>query len=82
MVLEADTAWPQVLGLEDELMTIAAALTVQSPFLRVDPGSPAATLRQTFSSEEGDAFTLLNVFDEWIRVHTLNAELETPDPES
>ena len=34
-----------VLGLEDELMTIAAALTVQSPFTRVDPGSPQAQVQ-------------------------------------
>ena len=55
-------------GLEDELMTIAAGLSIQSPFVRVDAGSSEATNRQQFVSEEGDPFTLLNVYDEWIRV--------------
>ena len=57
-----------VFGLEDELMTIAAALSIQSPFVRVDAGSSESTNRQKFVSEEGDPFTLLNVYDEWIRV--------------
>lgn len=55
-------------NLEDELMTIAAALSVQSPFLRVDPGTEPAKARERFTSEQGDAFTLLNLYDEWIRV--------------
>jgi HrpA-like RNA helicase len=55
-------------GLEDELMTIAAGLSIQSPFVRVDAGSSEATNRQQLVSEEGDPFTLLNVYDEWIRV--------------
>jgi hypothetical protein len=34
----------------------------------VDPGSSESTSRQKFVSEEGDPFTVLNVYDEWIRV--------------
>jgi len=57
-----------IFGLEDELMTMAAGLSIQSLFTRVDPGSAESTSRQKFVSEEGDPFTVLNVYDEWIRV--------------
>ena len=48
-------------------MTIGAGLSIQSLFQRLDPGSTAATLRAGFVSDEGDPFTILNVFDGWVR---------------
>lgn len=63
-----------IFGLADELMTIAAAISVQSPFQRVDPGSSEAQLRQGFVSEEGDPFTLLNAYDEWMKVKGARGE--------
>jgi len=35
-----------IFGLEDEMLTIAAALSIQPLFVRVDPGSSEATRRQ------------------------------------
>mmetsp|Transcript_49067 Transcript_49067/g.115291 ORF Transcript_49067/g.115291 Transcript_49067/m.115291 type:complete len:512 (-) Transcript_49067:32-1567(-) len=49
-------------------MTMAAALSVQSPLVRLDEGSPAMSARRELYSEEGDAFTLVNVFDMWIQI--------------
>lgn len=54
--------------LTDEVLTLAAALSVQSPLLRVDEDSPALQHRRELLSDEGDAFTVMNIYDEWIRV--------------
>lgn len=52
----------------DPVLTMAAALTVQSPF--VTRGNFDSTARHEFDSPHGDAFTLLNLFDQWIKVKT------------
>ncbi|XP_070213312.1 probable ATP-dependent RNA helicase DHX34 isoform X2 [Littorina saxatilis] len=53
----------------DPVMSIAAALSVQSPFTgkaHIDHDAIAA--RKSLESEHGDPLTLLNAFDEWIQV--------------
>ncbi|KAL4227796.1 negative regulation of nuclear-transcribed mRNA catabolic process [Mactra antiquata] len=53
----------------DPVLSIAAAMSVQSPFtskINTDVDSMAA--RKSLESDNGDPFTLLNAFDEWIQV--------------
>ncbi|XP_053323739.1 probable ATP-dependent RNA helicase DHX34 [Spea bombifrons] len=53
----------------EPVLTIAAALSVQSPFLRSATNNPeCATARKPLESDHGDPFTLLNVFNEWIQM--------------
>ncbi len=78
----------QLFRILDPVLTMAAALTVQSPF--VTRGNFDSTVRvalflllflfllldrsaqarHEFDSPHGDAFTLLNLFDQWIKVKT------------
>ncbi|XP_062891537.1 probable ATP-dependent RNA helicase DHX34 [Mobula hypostoma] len=54
----------------EPVLTLAAALSVQSPFVR--QASPdCATARKPLESDQGDPFTLLNVFEEWLQVKSL-----------
>ncbi|KAM4642667.1 putative ATP-dependent RNA helicase DHX34 [Discoglossus pictus] len=56
-------------SLVEPVLTIASALSVQSPFLRSATTNPeCATARKPLESEHGDPFTLLNVFNEWLQV--------------
>ncbi|CAH2313941.1 probable ATP-dependent RNA helicase DHX34 [Pelobates cultripes] len=56
-------------SLLEPVLTIASALSVQSPFLRSATNNPeCATARKPLESDQGDPFTLLNVFNEWIQV--------------
>ncbi|XP_062516968.1 probable ATP-dependent RNA helicase DHX34 [Corticium candelabrum] len=52
----------------DPVLTIAAALSVQSPFHRLLKGGESAvqTKRRELESDHGDMFTLLNAFDSWV----------------
>lgn len=53
----------------EPILTIAAALSVQSPFLRSAQNNPdCATARKPLESSQGDPFTLLNAFNEWVQV--------------
>ncbi|XP_064608809.1 probable ATP-dependent RNA helicase DHX34 [Liolophura sinensis] len=54
----------------DPVLSIAAAMSVQSPFTssRGHIDHDAAASRKSLESEHGDPFTLLNAFDEWIQV--------------
>ena len=53
----------------DPVLTIAAAMSVQSPFTRRFTNDPdVMNARQLLESEHGDPFTLLNAFDEWLHV--------------
>ncbi|XP_041090388.1 probable ATP-dependent RNA helicase DHX34 isoform X3 [Polyodon spathula] len=53
----------------EPVLTIAAALSVQSPFLRSAQNNPdCATARKPLESSQGDPFTLLNAFNEWVQV--------------
>ncbi|KAI1893670.1 hypothetical protein AGOR_G00126090 [Albula goreensis] len=58
-----------VFGLVEPVLTLAAALSVQSPFLRSSQHNPdCATARQPLHSNHGDPFTLLNTFNTWVQV--------------
>lgn len=51
----------------DPVLTIAAAMSVQSPFTRRFTNDPdVMNARQLLESNHGDPFTLLNAFDEWL----------------
>ncbi|NXY76428.1 DHX34 helicase, partial [Glareola pratincola] len=55
-------------GLAEPTLTVAAALSVQSPFLRAShPNPDCATARRPLESPHGDPLTLLNVFNEWVQ---------------
>uniref|UniRef100_W5LKD5 DEAH (Asp-Glu-Ala-His) box polypeptide 34 n=1 Tax=Astyanax mexicanus TaxID=7994 RepID=W5LKD5_ASTMX len=56
-------------SLVEPVLTIAAALSVQSPFLRSAQHNPdCSTARQPLNSDLGDPFTLLNTFNAWVQV--------------
>ncbi|KAG8448719.1 hypothetical protein GDO86_015696 [Hymenochirus boettgeri] len=56
-------------SLVEPVLTIASALSVQSPILRSSTNNPeCSTARKPLESEHGDPFTLLNIFNEWIQV--------------
>ncbi|KAK6188313.1 hypothetical protein SNE40_004514 [Patella caerulea] len=53
----------------DPVLSIAAAMSVQSPFpYKGHTDHEAVAARKPLESEHGDPFTLLNAFDEWIQV--------------
>ncbi|XP_069500655.1 probable ATP-dependent RNA helicase DHX34 [Ambystoma mexicanum] len=56
-------------SLVEPVLTIAAALSVQSPFLRGTQNNPdCTTARKPLESEHGDPFMLLNAFNEWVQI--------------
>ncbi|XP_055370241.1 probable ATP-dependent RNA helicase DHX34 isoform X2 [Betta splendens] len=56
-------------NLVEPVLTVAAALSVQSPFLRSSQQNPdCATARQPLHSNQGDPFSLLNTFNAWVEV--------------
>ncbi|XP_057684908.1 probable ATP-dependent RNA helicase DHX34 [Corythoichthys intestinalis] len=56
-------------NLVEPVLTVAAALSVQSPFLRSSQQNPdCATARQPLHCNQGDPFTLLNTFNAWVEV--------------
>ncbi|XP_075394093.1 putative ATP-dependent RNA helicase DHX34 isoform X2 [Tenrec ecaudatus] len=58
-----------VLQLAEPVLTIAAALSVQSPFTRSAQNNPeCAATRRPLDSDQGDPFTLFNVFNAWVQV--------------
>ena len=58
-----------VFNLVEPVLTVAAALSVQSPFLRSAQHNPdCATARTPLLSNQGDPFTLLNTFNAWVQV--------------
>uniref|UniRef100_A0A3P9IYE6 DEAH (Asp-Glu-Ala-His) box polypeptide 34 n=2 Tax=Oryzias latipes TaxID=8090 RepID=A0A3P9IYE6_ORYLA len=58
-----------VFNLVEPVLTVAAALSVQSPFLRSSQHNPdCSTARQPLQSNQGDPFTLLNTFNAWVEV--------------
>lgn len=55
--------------LAEPVLTIAAALSVQSPFPRSAQNNPeGAAARRPLESDLGDPFTLFNVFNTWVQV--------------
>lgn len=58
-----------VFKLVEPVLTVAAALSVQSPFLRSAQHNPdCSTARQPLNSNQGDPFTLMNTFNAWVQV--------------
>nr|XP_032822700.1 probable ATP-dependent RNA helicase DHX34 isoform X2 [Petromyzon marinus] len=58
-----------VLGAVEPVLTIAAAMSVQSPFHRNAHTNPdCSRARRSLESDHGDPLTLLNVFNEWVQV--------------
>ncbi|XP_005413923.1 PREDICTED: probable ATP-dependent RNA helicase DHX34 isoform X1 [Chinchilla lanigera] len=56
-------------SLAEPVLTIAAALSVQSPFTRSAQSSlECAAARRPLESDQGDPFTLFNVFNAWVQV--------------
>lgn len=56
-------------SLVEPVLTIAAALSVQTPFLRSAQNNPdCSTARKPLESEHGDPFMLLNAFNEWVQI--------------
>lgn len=56
-------------SLVEPVLTIAAALSVQSPFTRSAQSSPeCVAARRPLESDQGDPFTLFNVFNAWVQV--------------
>ncbi|KAM6987928.1 LOW QUALITY PROTEIN: putative ATP-dependent RNA helicase DHX34 [Tautogolabrus adspersus] len=56
-------------NLAEPVLTVAAALSVQSPFLRSAQHNPdCATARTPLHSNQGDPFTLLNTFNAWMEI--------------
>jgi transposase-like protein len=56
-----------VFDMIDIVLTIAAALCVQSVFTaRAQRDYDASTLRKSLESDHGDPMTLLNAYDEWV----------------
>uniref|UniRef100_A0A7N5JDA1 DExH-box helicase 34 n=1 Tax=Ailuropoda melanoleuca TaxID=9646 RepID=A0A7N5JDA1_AILME len=55
--------------LAEPVLTIAAALSVQSPFTRSAQSHPeCAAARRPLESDQGDPFTLFNIFNAWVQV--------------
>ncbi|KAM7412694.1 hypothetical protein PAMA_020192 [Pampus argenteus] len=56
-------------NLVEPVLTVAAALSVQSPFLRSSQQNPdCSTACKPLHSNHGDPFTLLNTFNAWVEV--------------
>ncbi|KAG4100829.1 P-loop containing nucleoside triphosphate hydrolase protein [Neocallimastix lanati (nom. inval.)] len=61
------------MGFSDELIdpviTIISGLSIQSPFLRVNESqTDILKNKHKFDSDDGDTFTLLNLYSEWLNV--------------
>ncbi|KAM9039840.1 putative ATP-dependent RNA helicase DHX34 isoform 1-T4 [Sarcophilus harrisii] len=58
-----------LLDLVEPVLTMAAALSVQSPFVRsAQSNLDCGTARKPLESDRGDPFTLLNTFNAWVQV--------------
>lgn len=58
-----------VFSLAEPMLTVAAALSVQSPFTRSAQSSlECAAARRPLESDQGDPLTLFNVFNAWVQV--------------
>ncbi|NWY63238.1 DHX34 helicase, partial [Chionis minor] len=56
-------------GLAEPTLSVAATLSVQSPFLRpAHPNPDWSTARRPLESPHGDPLTLLNLFNQWLQV--------------
>ena len=76
----------KIFNILDPLLTVAAGLSVQSPFLRNATEEVAqvhvytlyqltiAQVRNNFITEHGDPFTLLNIYNEWLDIKMTDRE--------
>lgn len=65
--------------LAEPVLTIAAALSVQSPFTRSAQSNPeCVAARRPLESDQGDPFTLFNVFNAWVQVRLATVPPPTP----
>ncbi|NXW61524.1 DHX34 helicase, partial [Eurystomus gularis] len=56
-------------GLAEPILSVAAVLSVPSPFLRpAHPDPDRAAARRPLESPHGDPLTLLNLFNQWVQV--------------
>ncbi|CAL8086081.1 unnamed protein product [Calicophoron daubneyi] len=67
-----------LLGIVEPVLSLVAGMSVQSPLLPMASLSGADQARRTealaeYESDHGDAFTILNVFDEWLRIKSESA---------
>lgn len=65
--------------LVEPVLTIAAALSIQSPFTRSAQSNLECTAaRRPLESDQGDPFTLFNVFNTWVQVRLAAGPPLTP----
>ncbi|GAN03267.1 ATP-dependent RNA helicase DHX34 isoform X5 [Mucor ambiguus] len=59
-----------VFNIVDPILTIAAGMSVQSPFIRVTLNTNREYLKNKseFDSKDGDPFTMLNLWQQWIEI--------------
>lgn len=66
--------------LAEPVLTVAAALSVQSPFTRsAQSNLECAAARRPLESDQGDPFTLFNVFNTWVQVRPVAAPVWLED---
>ncbi|RUP46209.1 helicase associated domain-containing protein [Jimgerdemannia flammicorona] len=65
-----------IFELVDPILTIAAGMSVQSPFMRLPLNAKPEIVknRRLFDSRHGDPFTLLNLWDSWLAVKSEGKE--------
>eukprot|EP00903_Cladosiphon_okamuranus_P010703 g10115.t2 len=62
-------------GENEHVLTLAAALSTQTPFdARASASASGANPVAEFASPNGDPFTVMNAYDEWIRVKAARQE--------
>ncbi len=67
------TPWNGWISQVDSVLTLAAALSVQSPFTNnAFKDSDCVAARRNLDSDHGDPITLLNAYREWLEVSFLN----------
>ncbi|RUS16526.1 P-loop containing nucleoside triphosphate hydrolase protein, partial [Endogone sp. FLAS-F59071] len=65
-----------IFDLIDPILTIAAAMSVQSPFVRLptSANTEVAKNRRSFDSRHGDPFTFLNLWNAWLEAKSAGKE--------
>jgi len=59
----------------DPVLTIISGLSIQSPFIRVhESKTDILKNKHQFDSDEGDTFTLLNLFSQWLKIKAKRSE--------
>ncbi|ORX45022.1 P-loop containing nucleoside triphosphate hydrolase protein [Piromyces finnis] len=59
----------------DPVLTIISGLSIQSPFVRVNESkTDILNNKHKFDSDEGDTFTILNLFSQWLEIKAKRKE--------